>query len=786
MDFILSIPYLPYIVGAVLLLVVYQKVLPMLRVRVPTANLDGVMSRVLGPSYAAARIDRTAKRYRDAGNFLAAGKLYEDAGRSEQAIASYVEGQEFWAAAALLEKAGKQEQAGEMYLQAGEYKKAAQLLTEAGKPARAAELFQERGNNLEAARLYGQAGQWGKAAELYTKSGYPLRAAEAFEKSGDFMRAAQCHEQHFMENVTYSTTYSSTAPSTDAKSAKLAGALYEKAGDLGKALVIYSRGNYFKEAAGVSMQLGQFARAAEYYLRAEDPGHAAEAYERAGEPVKAANLRGEVALKSEKIAEAAAFFQKGEDYLRAAELYESIGKLAEAAGAYEAGDSHAAAGSVYARAGLKGKAAGAYARAGDHETAARLYEEAGERGKAIEYYEKAGFTFKSGEAAAQAGDREKAIALLQRVAPDDENYRAATELLARLFIDGGKPTLAAERLQRALGGQPLNRANLDLNYWLAVALEGAGNRRDALELYRKIQSEDLHFRDVDERRSRLEAGPAEPFPSPDRRQGDRRTTPAPVLSPAAAPPAGAPSTPRAPAPPPRERFVKREELGRGPLGIVYRGEDSTDGKPVALRMLPPELLKDEALRRGLIADLKAASQVTHPNLARVLGLIELDGQRCVVSELVAGTSLVETVRKGQRMPVPRILALGRVMAQLLAFIHGKGIVHGSVQPSNIMAASGALKLTDVGLGRLCYTLAVDARYRAPEAALDPPGDVHQLSTVLYQLLTGSHPRAKAGSASTVPDIPAALITILAQGLDAAPERRPSAAQLAHDLEAVRA
>ncbi|HEV8255281.1 MAG TPA: protein kinase [Vicinamibacteria bacterium] len=771
MDFIFSIPYLPYIVGAVVLFVVYQKVAPRLRMRVPAADLDGVVSKVLGPSYAAARVDRTAKRYRDGGNFLAAGKLYEDAGKDEQAIAAYVEGQEFWAAAALLEKAGKREQAGEMYLQAGEYKKAAQLLTEAGKPARAAELFQEKGNNLEAARLFGEAEQWGKAAELYVKSGYPLRAAEAFEKSGDFVRAAQCHEQHFMENVTYSTTYSSTAPSTDAKSAKRAGGLYEKAGDLGKALVIYSRGGYFKEAAAVSMQLGQFARAAEYYLRAEDPAHAADAYERAGDAVKAANLRGEVALKSEKIAEAAAFFQKGEDYLRAAELYESIGMLAEAAGAYEAGDSHAAAGSVYVRAGLKGRAAAAYARAGDHETAARLYEEAGERGKAIEYYEKAGFTFKSGEAAAQAGDRAKAISLLQRVTPDDENYRAATELLARLLIDGGKPSLAAERLQRALGGQPLNRGNLDLHYWLAVSLEASGNRRDALEVYRRIESEDLHHRDVEQRVSRLEAG---------------GTTPPPAMAqaPGSAPPAAAP---RASAPPAaRDRFLKREELGRGPLGIVFRGEDSTDGKPVALRLLPQQLLKDEALRKALIGDLKAAAQVTHPNLARVLGLIELDGQRCVVSELVAGTSLAETVRKGQRMPVPRILGLGRVLAQLLAFLHGKGIVHGSVQPSNIMAAAGVLKLTDVGLGRLCYTLAVEARYRAPEAGLDPPGDVHQLATVLYQLLTGSHPKSRGGEAATVPDIPAALIDILSRCLTQPAERRPSAADLARELEAVRA
>jgi serine/threonine-protein kinase len=429
---------------------------------------------------------------------------------------------------------------------------------------------------------------------------------------------------------------------------------------------------------------------------------------------------------------------------------------------------------VYVRAGLKARAAAAYARGGDHETAARLYEEAGERSKAIEYYEKAGFTFKSGEAAAHAGDRTKAIALLQQVAPDDENYRAATELLARLFIDSGKPGLAAERLQRALGGQAVTRSNLDLHYWLAVSYEASGNKRDALELYRKIESEDLHYRDLEQRVDRLEA--------------EGTTAPPPIApgAPGLAAPAAAPGPAAAPA-----RFVKREELGHGPLGVIFRGEDTTDGKPVALRLLPAPLLKDETLRRGLIADLKAASQVSHPNLARVLGLIELDGQRCVVSELVTGASLAEPVRKGQRMPLPRILGLGRVLAQLLAFLHGKGIVHGSVQPSNIMAAAGVLKLTDVGLGRLCHSLPPETCHRAPAAGLDPAGDVHSLATVLFQALTGTYPKSRRvgdrpSAREVAPEVPPALDDLLLRCLDPAAERRPTAADVARELDAVRA
>src|SRR5262249_44511691 len=154
----------------------------------------------------------------------------------------------------------------------------------------------------------GLANQWDKAAELYTKSGYPLRAAEAFEKQGAFAKAAEAYEKHFTENVTYATTYSSTATSGDHKSALLAARRYVKAGDLNKAYQADSRGSYFKEAAAGAGRMGNHAKAAELFMRAEDHQSAAQAYEQAGDPVKAANLLGEVAFKSDQPAEAAAHF----------------------------------------------------------------------------------------------------------------------------------------------------------------------------------------------------------------------------------------------------------------------------------------------------------------------------------------------------------------------------------------------------------------------------------------------------------------------------------------------
>jgi len=787
MDYLFSIPYLPQILVVIVLFVAYQQIAPRLRVRTPgsAGSMDGVLEKVLGSSYREGKLNRKIASYRKQGHALAAGKLLEDAGRLPEAADAYLEGQEYFAAAATFEKIGRLEKAADYYLQSGDYKKAANVYIAANKPAKAAQLFLEKGNSLEAARLFGVAGQWDKAAELYAKGGYPLRAAEAYQTKEEWAKAAECYEKHFMENVSFSTQYSSTTPSPDQKSALQAGRLYEKAGQLPRALQIYIRGNYFKEAADVCMRQGQHAKAAELYLRAEDNGRAADAYEKGGDRVKAANLRGEVALREERVAEAARHFLEGQDYQRSAELFEQVGMLPDAAGAYEAAESWAAAGGVYIRAGDKDLAAQCYERAGELETAAKLYEEAGQVARAIPLFEKAGLTFKGGEAAAAVGDRDRAISLLQRVGVSDDNFRAATEILAHLFLESGRAPLARERLQRAIAGEAVSVSNLDLYYWLAIAQE-RDQPAEALTLYKKIQAEHLGFKDVDERMAALEAGkpigfvprpvppppPPPPAPPPMTRTSiavPRSPGPAPAPPASSGPPAVSTTIPAA-GKSAKPRFVPHEEVGRGRLGAIFRAEDLLDGRNVAMRVLPAAVLAGNGVLSALAADLKAAAALSHPNGVKILGFVEREGDRCVVTEFVQGRHLGDALKSGHKMTVQQAHGLGRVVAQYLSFIHGKGLVHGSIQPSNIMVASGVLKVADMGLGRLAHLVPTDVDYRAPEAQLDVAGDLYATAAVLYHLLTGVHPKKQAqGAAMPLPStysngVPEALDKLLIRAL----------------------
>jgi serine/threonine-protein kinase len=206
----------------------------------------------------------------------------------------------------------------------------------------------------------------------------------------------------------------------------------------------------------------------------------------------------------------------------------------------------------------------------------------------------------------------------------------------------------------------------------------------------------------------------------------------------AAPPAAAPAAPvKGP------RFTRKEEIGRGPLGVVHRAEDQADGRNVALRVLPAEALKTEGVLGALVADLKAAAQLSHPNLVKVLGMVEVDGQRCLVTELVAGKNFAEALKAGRRMNFQQVHGLGRVLAQALSVIHARGAVHGSIQPSNVMVAGGVIKIADFGLGRLAHAVSSAGDYRAPENKLDASGDIYATAAVLYHLLTGTHHKSQA-------------------------------------------
>jgi len=198
-------------------------------------------------------------------------------------------------------------------------------------------------------------------------------------------------------------------------------------------------------------------------------------------------------------------------------------------------------------------------------------------------------------------------------------------------------------------------------------------------------------------------------------------------------------------------------------------------------MLPKALLAPAGLLPALAADLKAASQLSHPNLVKVIAFMEWKGERCLVTEYVAGRNFAEAITSGRRMSFQQVHALARAVAQVLGFVHEKGLVHGSVQPSNVMVTSGVIKLADLGMGRLARSVPSSPSYHAPEGSLAAADDLYALCAVLYHLLTGTHPVSQPQGvglplpSQLAPGVPEAMDKLLLRGLHPRPELRLASA-----------
>ncbi len=198
------------------------------------------------------------------------------------------------------------------------------------------------------------------------------------------------------------------------------------------------------------------------------------------------------------------------------------------------------------------------------------------------------------------------------------------------------------------------------------------------------------------------------------------------------------------------------EIGRGGMGVVYEAEDTRLRRTVALKALPSQYTQDPARRERLTREARAAAALTHPSIATIYALDELDGVLFLASELVRGETLREELRRGL-LPADRLLPTLIQLASGLAAAHAAGIVHRDFKPENIVrCADGTVKILDFGIARMRDADAVTELrltqtgmaigtpgYMAPEQMdgqeVDARTDVFAFGVVAWELATGVHP-----------------------------------------------
>jgi serine/threonine-protein kinase len=202
-----------------------------------------------------------------------------------------------------------------------------------------------------------------------------------------------------------------------------------------------------------------------------------------------------------------------------------------------------------------------------------------------------------------------------------------------------------------------------------------------------------------------------------------------------------------------------EKIGAGGMGEVYRARDERLGRDVAVKVLPPNLVPDESVRKRLRKEAQALSKLNHPNIEILFELGSKDGAEFLVVEYVPGVTLSDRLAEGP-LPEREIARLSVQLANGLAAAHSQGVVHCDLKPGNLrITPDGRLKILDFGIAKSLrvtresskYDVTTESAtgdqavagtlpYMAPEQLRSEPADarsdLYSAGAVLYEMATG--------------------------------------------------
>ena len=261
-----------------------------------------------------------------------------------------------------------------------------------------------------------------------------------------------------------------------------------------------------------------------------------------------------------------------------------------------------------------------------------------------------------------------------------------------------------------------------------------------------------------------------------------------------------------------ERYEIERMIGRGGMGVVFKGHDSELNRPVAIKILSPHLAGHGTARQRFTREAKAAAAVVHDNVVPIYDIQAESDRPFIVMPFVNGVSLQEYIESHGQVGMRELLRVALQIASGLSAAHAQGLVHRDIKPANILLENGLnrVQITDFGLARAADDAAMThsgmiagtPHYMSPEQSrgesIDQRSDLFSLGCVLYFMATGRTLYRGEGPYSVIAqissgnytpvrelnnEVPAFIAEIIEKLLEVKPAHRfQSAKQLVHYLE----
>ncbi|OLB75953.1 MAG: hypothetical protein AUI14_19885 [Actinobacteria bacterium 13_2_20CM_2_71_6] len=261
------------------------------------------------------------------------------------------------------------------------------------------------------------------------------------------------------------------------------------------------------------------------------------------------------------------------------------------------------------------------------------------------------------------------------------------------------------------------------------------------------------------------------------------------------------------------RYELEAEIAKGAIGTVWRALDTRTGERVAVKLLRPEAAGQPELVEAFLAEARILAELDHPCVVRERELVRGGDTYALVLDLVNGQDLRRRLRADGPLPPAVAADVVAQVADALAYVHARGIVHGDIKPGNILVPvdGSPVRLTDFGVARRVLpngngksaqrATHATPEYVAPEViaghAPVPATDVYALGIVLYELLCGRSPYRGGGVSEVLcrhatcspvppPGFPEPVWPVLLDCLARNPEDRPPTATVANRLRGLQA